>query len=85
MHWRNKDFKFDDKPDDQFPYVLQLGVNSDGDSLLPFRSGDTFRGQILVTKSYEKMFYRLLRLRRNDEGKTKGAVITGQPGVGAFL
>ena len=85
LHWRSKDFKFDDKPDHQFPYVLQLGVNSDGDSLLPFHKGDTFKGQILVTKSYEKMFYHLWRLRRRDKGNTRGAVITGQPGVGAFL
>jgi len=64
--------------------VLDLGVNSDGNSLLSFHE-DTFKGQILVTKSYENMFYRLLRLRKVDKGNAKGAVITGQPGVGASL
>lgn len=64
-----------------FPYKLSLGVDSNNKCLLPFRrdgSGD----QILVTSSYNTMFHRLLRLCEDDTGTTKGAVITGQPGVG---
>jgi len=85
--WRDgpKDFKFDDKPDDRFPYVLDLGVDPEGNSLLPFHDGDTSGNRILVTKSYENMFYRLLSLRQEDKGNARGAVITGQPGVGASL
>jgi len=65
--------------------MLELGVNPKGNPLLPFHGGDTFKNRILVTKSYENMFYRLLRLREEDKGDAKGAVITGQPGVGASL
>jgi hypothetical protein len=31
------------------------------------------------------MFHRLLHLRKNDEGDAKGAVLIGQPGIGASL
>jgi hypothetical protein len=31
------------------------------------------------------MFHRLLDLRKDDEGDAKGAVFTGQPGIGASL
>ena len=55
-----KGFKFDDKLDDQFPRLLDLGVDPEGNSLLPFHDGDTTENRILVTKSCEKMFYRLL-------------------------
>ena len=62
-----------------FPYKLPLGAN------LPFRPGNTSGDQILVTKSYDNMFHRLLRLRKKDKGRTRGVVLTGQPGVGMSL
>lgn len=68
----------------KFPYVLELGVDSQSrQPLLSFRPNDTSRGQILITKSYDDMFRRLSDLRLRDNGKNKGAVITGQPGTGA--
>ena len=81
--WR--DSSVGSKFDNQFPYTLELGVDLEGNSLLPFHDGETSKNRILVTKSYEDMFYRLLRLRKKDMGQARGAVITGQPGVGAPL
>lgn len=66
---------------DTFPYTLGLGV----DAILPFNSHDTSENRIVVTKSYDDMFHRLLRLRRRDYGRSKGAVLTGQPGIGTPL
>ena len=63
-----------------FPYKLSLGVSKGDKSLLP----DISVNEIVVTEPYNKAFYRLLRLRNNDIGATKGAVLTGQPGIGAF-
>ena len=68
---------------DTFPYKLSLGVDQYGGSLLPFRDASTLGGKILVTKSYDDMFHRLLRLRNKYYGR--GAVITGQPGIGGSL
>ena len=31
------------------------------------------------------MFYRLLHLRQHDMGNERGAVLTGQPGIGGAL
>ena len=70
---------------DKFPYTLKLGVDTAGQSLLPFRPDDTSGNQILVTEAYDYMFHRLLGLRQRDRGKNKGAVLTGQPGIGVFL
>jgi len=39
--------------------------------------------QILITKAYDNMFHRLLALRMKDRSHMKGAVVTGQTGVGA--
>ena len=50
------------------PYCLPLGIKGN---------------KILVTASYNDAFHRLLRLREGDTGSDKGAVLTGQPGVGA--
>jgi len=80
--WRNK-------PDDSdflntFPYKLSVGVDSYGASLSAYCSGPV-GGQIIVTKSYDDMFHRLLRLRMDRMGRAQGAVITGQPGIGASL
>lgn len=65
-----------------FPYKLSLGADSKGVSLLPFRRRSMLGDQILVTKSYEDTFHRLLGLRDNDKGDTRGVVLTGQPGIG---
>ena len=67
-----------------FPYKLSLGVDSNNKCLLPFHR-DESSDQILVTKSYNTIFHRLLRLREGDIGTTKGAVLTGQPGAGICL
>ena len=76
-HWRRHDpAKFPTT----FPYKLSLGVNKGDKSLLP----DIIVNEIVVTEPYNKAFYRLLRLRNNDIGAAKGAVLTGQPGIGAF-
>ena len=65
--------------------MLDLGVDPKGNSPLPFHDGDTSGNRILVTKSYETVFYCLLSLRQEDKGNTRGAVITGQPGVSVSL
>ena len=63
-----------------FPYELSLGVDKSGKPLLP----DITVNDILVTEPYNEAFYRLLRLRDDDVGDKKGAVLIGQPGIGAF-
>jgi len=68
----------------EFPYTLSLGVDSNNQCLVPFRS-DESSDKILVTRSYNTLFHRLLRLRAADIGYTKGAVLTGQPGSGVCL
>jgi len=78
-HWR-KPSTYSEFPK-TFPSKLSLGVDSGSKSLLPFRPGSTLGDQILVTKSYDDMFHRLLRLRKNDEGVMRGVVLTGQPSV----
>jgi len=55
-------------PSNDFPYQISLGTNPDGEELLPFHSGDTLGGQILVTESYDKLFHRILNFRRQDKG-----------------
>ena len=67
------------------PYKLSLGVKQGGTDLLPFRSGSTSGGQILVTESYDTLLHRMLSFRRQGRGDTKGVVLTGQPGTGASL
>ena len=81
-HWRNTctGSNFPNK----FPYKLSLGVDPGGIPL-PFRPYSISRNQIVVTRSYEEMFHRLLRLRSKDHGSTRGVVLTGQPGIGASL
>lgn len=64
---------------DTFPYELPLKAKP------PFRPENISGDRILITKAYDDMFHRLLRLRMKDEGCKKGAVLTGQPGVGACL
>ena len=72
-------------PSNNFPYTISLGTNLAGRELLPFHSGDTLKGQVLVTKSYDELFHHILGFRRIDMGRTSGVVITGQPGTGAPL
>ena len=64
---------------DTFPYVLSLG---EPDAFVPFGFAATPGNQIVVTKSYDDMFHPLLRLRNDDEGDSRGAVLTGQSGIG---
>lgn len=65
---------------------LSLGgaVNSRGKSSLPSRweKESASGNRILATKSYDDFFR---RLRQRDCGLARGAVITGQPGVGTFF
>ena len=68
-------------PPSSYPYVLRLGLPTDR-STLPFGPETISDNQILVTESYELMFLRLLHLRESDKGQTRGAVLTGQPGIG---
>jgi hypothetical protein len=65
-----------------FPYKLPLGADLNGEPFLPFGSGVTFGNQIVVTRSYDETFRRLLRLREDDKGSRRGVALTGQPGVG---
>ena len=65
----------------EVPYKLSFG--NEGDKSFMPRDFSTSQNKILVTASYNDAFHRLLRLRRDDDvGDTKGAVLTGQPGVG---
>ena len=57
----------------EFPYVLELGTEDDL-PLLPFHAAKTSENQILVTKSYNDMYNRLLRLRQADDGANGGVV-----------
>jgi len=65
--------------------VLELGVRQGGEPLLPFRSRETSGDKILITRSFDDMFYRLLYIRLFDKGHRRGAVLTGQPGIGASV
>ena len=42
-------------------------------------------GRIIVTKAFDDMFHRILRLRARDTGSQKGVVLTGQPGIGVSM
>jgi len=55
-------------------------MNDLGKSLLPFDRAVT---QILITKAYDNMLHRLLAFRMQNQSHLRGAVVTGQPGVGA--
>jgi len=83
-HWRGDANK--SKFLHKFPYKLSLEIDRTGNPPvvplpLPTESGS----RIIVTESYEKMFHHLLLIRTRDLGNRKGAVITGQPGIGASL
>lgn len=70
---------------DNFPYLLPLGVGEGNDLDLPYFLSIKTRDQILVTEAYDRLFHHLLLLRTRDRGSQRGAVITGQPGVGPSL
>ena len=77
--WRKSSgSEFDKTP----PYELPLEVNGYGRPLLPFCSSATLEGRVLVTKSYEDIFQRILRCRKGTAG---GVVLNGQPGTGGSL
>jgi len=76
-HWRKIPTDF--YSHDTFPCELLLGVG------VPFRPDSTLENRILVTKSYDDMFHRISDLRKNDKGRHRGVVLTGQPGIGASL
>jgi hypothetical protein len=79
-HWRESSSS--SKFSNTFPYKLSLRMDSRGRSLMPFSPNTTSGDQILVTKSYDDMFHRLLLLRNGDVGADRGAVLTGQSGIG---
>jgi hypothetical protein len=62
------------------PYKLSLGVNPED---VPFYTRNASASQILVTEAYDDVYHRLLLRRKNDPGDERGAVLTGQPGIGA--
>ena len=76
-YWRNRatGSEFSDK----FPYELRQRLPP---FVIPLSSDNTYENTILITKSYEDIFRRLLFLRQEDEGDFRGAVLTGQPGTG---
>ena len=79
-HWR--DCSTRPKFSDKFPNTLSLGMNSIGAPLMPFSPNHTSGAQILITKAYDDTFHRLLLLRNDDVGTNRGAVLTGQSGIG---
>ena len=82
-HWRNNPTT--SKFLNTFPYNLSLGADENHTVLLPFRSNETSGDWILVTKSYEEMFRRILRVRKEYRQMIKGVVLNGQPGTGESL
>ena len=68
----------------EFPYVLELGMSSQGLPLLPFHAAETSENRILVIKPCNNMYNRLLQLRQVDSGTNRGVVLTGQPGTGLY-
>ena len=80
-HWRSGP---DSKITSKFPYRLSFRAGDSPPPLL-FHSSSILGDEILITRSYNDTFHRLLNLRMGDKGSLKGAVLTGQPGIGAFL
>ena len=83
-HWRGNEDSTGSKFSNTFPYKLSLGKRPNGVSLLPFHPHAS-EDRILVTNSYEWIFHRLLGLRKGDTDRNRGAVLIGQPGIGAAL
>ena len=82
-HWR--DSPTASKFLNTFPYNLSLGADENHMSFLPFHPNDTSGDWILITKSYEEMFRRILRLRNEYGEMIRGVVLNGQPGTGESL
>ena len=76
-YWRGRRYGSDLR--DQFPYTLSLGVSGVD---LPLEPNKTTDNKIVITKSYHEIYYRILDVRR-IKGNDGGAVLIGQPGVGA--
>ena len=79
-HWRGS-------PNDpnfslEFPYLLPDNENLGAPPV--FRPRINMENQILVTRAYDVMFHRLLTHRILFKKSITGALITGQPGIGAF-
>ena len=81
-HWRGGTNK--SKFLHEFPYRLSLGMGGNK-RFIPLSIPTKHGNEILVTESYEKTFHHLLLLRKLDKGSRRGAVITGQAGIGAPL
>jgi len=79
-HWRDSSTKFCDT----FAYTLSL-IAPDSESVPSFDPDSTLEGRVLVTKAYDDMFHRPLRLRSIYEGRSKGVVLTGQPGISVSM
>ena len=80
-HWRRSSASSDFRVG-TFPYPLSLGTKAGSAPFMIPRGNSTFEDNIVVTQSHDDMFHRLLRLRTGDNGGRKGAVLTGQPGIG---
>jgi len=79
-HWRDR--SHGSAILDVFPYALSHGL--DLGEVAPFARNAAPIRQILVTEAYNNMFHRLLSHRlSSDTGESKGAVLLGQPGIGA--
>lgn len=76
-YWRRSPYIFSSTQ--QFPYRLSLGGPGITPPIQPF---DTSGSEIVVTEPYHKMYFRLLYLRQTRKVGS-GAVLTGQPGIGA--
>jgi len=74
QYWRNPASRSNFR--NKFPYQLPLGV----------ASTTSPTGTILVTEGYDKMYRQLLDLRKDDRlgPPARGAVVAGQPGIGAL-
>ena len=80
-YWHGK--SIDPITPSKFPYVASLGPEG-GKIILPFGPKSGPGNQIVITRSYEATFLRILRLREKDIGRDGGAVLTGQPGIGTL-
>jgi hypothetical protein len=77
-HWRHESSA--SKFRNEFPYILELVADNHGHTLPPFYIYGTSKGRVLVIRSYQVIFERLLHLRRKVANR--GIVLSGQPGTG---
>ena len=76
-YWYNSSHTLDPKTP---PYKQSLGGPK---ARLPVHPLGVSGNELVITESYNKMYYRLLYLRKTGTPGS-GAVITGQPGIGAY-